>query len=243
MCNINVVRRPVTVRDDWHPIDSHDGVDAEFPRMADPKTNEQLRVRGIRLEWATVGWNLMEVFVTISLGIAARSIALVAFGLDSMVEIFASTVVIRNLSDVRYDPNDHRVHRSLRLISLAFWVLAGFLLVASIRSLIIASHPDHSPFGISYLAITAVVMFGLAKLKRTTANQMGSETLSAEASMTFLDGCLSSGILLALVLNSAFSWWWADACAAMVVAGFAAYEAIGHWRESAPHDDADHRPT
>jgi len=178
----------------------------------------------------------MEVVVTIALGIQARSLALIAFGSDSVIEIFASSVVIRNLSDRRRDPGDRRVHRSLRLIALAFWLLGGLLLMASIRGLVLASRPESSPLGIAYLAVTAVAMFGLAFLKQATARELKSETLSAEASMTFLDGCLSTGILIALVLNTALGWWWTDASAAMVVAGFAAFEGVQHWRESAPHD-------
>ncbi len=198
-----------------------------------------LRRRGIRLEWATNGWNLMEVVVTISLGVQARSLALVAFGLDSVVEIFTSTVVLRNLADRRVDPGDGRVHHSLRLIAVAFWALATFLCVASVRSLVVGSRPGSSPLGIGYLAVTAMAMFGLSILKRRTARQMGSETLRAEAAMTFLDGCLSSSILVALVLNAALGWWWTDAVAALAVAGFAAAEGIRHWHESAPHDRAD----
>lgn len=198
-------------------------------------TQESLRRQGVRLEWATNGWNLMEVVVTITLGVAAGSLALIAFGLDSVVEIFASTVVIRNLRDDRQDPGDRRVHRSLRLIAIAFWLLAAFLTVMSIRGLVRGDRPDSSPVGVVYLAVTALVMFGLSRLKRTTAEKMGSETLRAEAAMTFLDGCLSAGILTALVLNAEFGWWWADAAAALLVAVFAVNEGVGHWRESAPH--------
>jgi len=177
----------------------------------------------------------MEVVVTITLGVQARSLALVAFGLDSVVEIFASTVVIRNLSDQRTDPDDRRVHRSLRLIAVAFWILAAFLCAASIRGLLLANRPENSPLGIAYLAVTAVAMFSLSILKRRTASSMASETLAAEASMTFLDGCLSSSILVALVLNTTLGWWWTDALAALVVAGFAVAEGLRHWRDSVPH--------
>jgi hypothetical protein len=108
-----------------------------------------LRRRGLRLEWATNGWNAMEVVVTISLGVQAGSLALIAFGLDSIVEIFASTVVIRNLGDERRDPGDRRVHRSLRLIAVAFWVLAAFLVLISLRGCCAAiglrAHPSVSP--------------------------------------------------------------------------------------------------
>ena len=200
------------------------------------RTPEQLRRRGLRLEWATNGWNAMEVAVTITLGVQAGSLALIAFGLDSVVEIFASTVVIRNLHDERHDPGDRRVHRSLRLIAVAFWVLAMFLIVISVRGLVRGDRPDSSPLGIAYLALTAVAMFGLARLKRVTATDLGSEPLQAEAAMTFLDGCLSTGILTALVLNAWLGWWWTDAAAALLVAGFAINEGVEHWRESAPHD-------
>ena len=178
----------------------------------------------------------MEVVVTISLGVRAGSLALIAFGLDSVVEIFASTVVIRSLHDQRADPGDRRGHRALRLIAVAFWVLAAFLIAISVRGLIRGDRPDSSPLGIAYLAITAFIMFGLARLKRITAKDMMSEPLQAEAAMTFLDGCLSTGILIALVLNTALGWWWADAAAALLVAGFAVNEGLARWRESAPHD-------
>ena len=183
----------------------------------------------------------MEVVVTISLGLQAGSLALIAFGLDSVIEIFASTVVIRNLRDDRSDPGDRRVHRSLRLIAGAFWVLAAFLVVVSVRGLIRGDRPDSSPLGVAYLALTAVVMFGLARLKRTTAREFGSETLQAEAALTFLDGCLSTGILTALVLNAWLGWWWTDAAAALLVAGFAVKEGVDHWRESAPHERGTRR--
>jgi divalent metal cation (Fe/Co/Zn/Cd) transporter len=199
------------------------------------RTPEALRRRGVRLEWVTNGWNAMEVVVTIALGVQAGSLALIAFGLDSIIEIFASTVVIRNLRDDRLDPGDRRVHRSLRLIAVAFWLLAIFLAVMSTRALIRGDRPDDSPLGVAYLAVTAVVMFGLARLKRVTAAEAGNEPLAAEAGMTFLDGCLSTGILVALVLNAWLGWWWADAAAAFLVAGFATNEGVDRWRESAPH--------
>ena len=85
-------------------------------------------------------------------------------------------------------------------------------------------------------------MFGLARLKRVTAEEFGSETLQAEAAMTFLDGCLSVGILTALVLNAWLGWWWTDAAAALLVAGFAINEGVEHWRESAPHEEDSDGP-
>jgi divalent metal cation (Fe/Co/Zn/Cd) transporter len=203
------------------------------------RTAEDLRRRGLRLEWATNSWNAMEVVVTIALGVQAGSLALVAFGLDSVVEIFASTVVIRNLHDDRRDPGDRRVHRALRLIAAAFWALAVFLGVMSSRGLVLGDHPDSSPAGIAYMVVTAGVMFGLALLKRDTAEALGSEPLHAEAAMTFLDGCLSSSVLVALVLNAWLGWWWADPIAALLVAAAAINEGVDLWRESVPHAPGD----
>ena len=193
--------------------------------------HDRLLRRGIRLEWATTAWNALEVFVTISLGIAAQSLALVAFGLDSMIEVFASTVVIWHLREGR-DPAPHHTRLAFRLIAAAFVTLAGFLLVASTRSLILAVEPDESPVGIAYLAVTAVVMFSLAAVKRRTARRISSGPLEAEASMTFLDGCLCLGILTALGVNVLFGWWWADGLAALAVAAFAAREGLESWREA-----------
>jgi divalent metal cation (Fe/Co/Zn/Cd) transporter len=186
--------------------------------------HERLLRRGIRLEWATNAWNLMEVFITIGLGIAARSLALVAFGLDSMIEVFASMVVIWHL-EYGANPPVRRTRIALRLIAAAFIGLAAFLTVASVRSLVIGADPGDSPLGIAYMAVTAIVMFTLAAAKRRTARPLGSEPLEAEASMTFLDGCLCLGILAALAVNVAFGWWWADGLAALAVAGLAAREA------------------
>ena len=194
---------------------------------------------GLRLEWATNAWNAIEFVVTVSLGVQANSLALIAFGLDSLIEIFASTVVIRNLQDQRKDPGDRRIHRALRSIAVAFWALAAVLVAASVRALVRREHPASSPLGVAYLAIAAIAMFGLAGLKRSVALDLGSETVEAEAGMTFLDGCLSTSVLIALVLNTWFGWWWADAAAALVVAAAALYEGTTHWRESAPHVEED----
>lgn len=193
--------------------------------------HQRLLRRGIRLEWATTAWNAMEVVVTISLGVAARSLALVAFGLDSLIEVFASTVVIWHLRAGR-DPSPRRTRLAFRLIALAFFALAAFLLVASVRSLVLGVEPEESPLGVAYLGVTAVVMFTLAAAKRRTASRLGSGPLAAEASMTFLDGCLCVGILSALTVNMAFSWWWADGLAALAIAAFAAREGVESLEEA-----------
>jgi divalent metal cation (Fe/Co/Zn/Cd) transporter len=198
----------------------------------------RLRRRALRLEWATNAWNAMEVVVTAALGLIAGSLALIAFGLDSLVEVFASTVVIVHLRDTEPDVEHVRTHRSLRLIAGAFFALSLYLVVASIRSLAVGSQPGDSPWGVAYLAVTACVMLGLAILKHHVAREMNSEPLGREAAMTFLDAGLSTGILLALVANSALGWWWADAVAALGIGLFAAYAGVSSWRQAAPHEPA-----
>jgi divalent metal cation (Fe/Co/Zn/Cd) transporter len=185
--------------------------------------------RGRRLELATIGWNVMEVFVTVGLGVAAGSLALIAFGLDSLVEVFASVVVIWYISDHHAE---RRARSSLRLVALAFGGLGAYLLGASSYSLIQGDVAGSSPLGIAYLAITACVMFALALRKGSLARAARSEPLAAEAHLTFLDGCLATSILVALVLNAGWGVWWADPAAALLVALFCFREAAVNWSAS-----------
>src|SRR5262249_45258143 len=166
---------------------------------------------------------------TVGLGIAAASLALIAFGLDSLVEVFASAVVIWFIANHH---QERRTQRALRLVGGAFTVLAVYLVVASVYNLVQREAADSSPFGIAYLALTACVMFGLARVKRRVAAAARSEPLAAEARLTFLDGCLASGILIALVLNAVWGLWWTDPAAALLVAVFCAREAVDNWREA-----------
>jgi divalent metal cation (Fe/Co/Zn/Cd) transporter len=188
---------------------------------------------GRRLQWATIAWNCGEVVVTIWLGIAAGSLALIAFGLDSLVEVFASLVVIWHMSPGEQGHLPHRDRLALRLVGVAFIVLAAYLFIAGIRQLVSQALPDSSPLGIAYLFVTALVMFSLARWKRRVGTALNSEPFRAEASMTFLDGCLASSILAALALNLLLGWWWADPVAALLIGAVAAREARDSWREAA----------
>jgi len=174
------------------------------------------------LEWVTIGWNAVEVGVTIWLGVVAGSLALVAFGLDSLIEIFASVVVVWHLL------GDHRSRarsgRGLRLLAFAFFALAAVLAVGGVARLWSGAVPDESPLGIAYLAITVVVMFALARAKAAVGRAMGGGPLANEARVTYLDAALAAGILAALALNAVLDWWWADPIAALAVAVIAARE-------------------
>ncbi len=178
--------------------------------------------RALRLEWITIAWNAGEVFITVGAGIAAKSLALVAFGLDSCIEIFASLVVVWEL---RGDDEPRRTRRALRLVALAFAVLGVVLIGAALQAIVAERMPHESLFGIGYLAVTIVMMLTLATLKRRVGTQIDSHTVLAEARMTYLDAALAASILVALAVNVAAGWWWADALAGGAVGLVALSEA------------------
>jgi divalent metal cation (Fe/Co/Zn/Cd) transporter len=195
----------------------------------------RLQRRGLRLEYATIAWNLGEAVLTIALGAAAASLALIGFGTVSVVEVFASGVVVWHLLPGHEVDDAGRTRLALRLTAIAFGVLALVLAVSAVRDLVSGRVAGESPWGIAYLAVTALVMFGLAYAKRRTANALDSAPLRSEATMTFLDGILSTATLVGLALNAYAGWWWADPTAALIVALAAANEARENWEESAGH--------
>jgi divalent metal cation (Fe/Co/Zn/Cd) transporter len=177
--------------------------------------------RGFALEYATLGWNVVGIVV---LGVAAwsaRSVALAGFGLDSLIEIGASIVVVWDLSGSR---DEARQRRALRLIGVAFAALAAYLLVQSTVVLAIGHHPRHSPLGIAWTAATAAVMFTLAAGKARTGQALGNPVLSTEGRVTLIDGMLAGAVLLGLAVNAGLGWWWADPVAGYVLVFYAARE-------------------
>lgn len=205
--------------------------------MTDPSRTDFNR-RALQLEYATIGWNVGEAVLTIGLGIAAGSLALIGFGSDSIIEIFASLVVVWHLIPGHEYDHPERTALALRLVALAFAVLAVALVSLSIRDLLTQRQPDESPWGVAYLAVTALVMFALARSKHRLADRLDSAPLRSEASMTFLDGMLSAGTMLGLALNALLGWWWADPLAALMVGLVAANEARENWEEAGELLDA-----
>jgi divalent metal cation (Fe/Co/Zn/Cd) transporter len=188
-----------------------------------------LQRRALRLEWLTIAWNGVEFAVTVALGIAARSLALIGFGLDTLVELFASVVVVWHL---RGEDRPDRARRAHRLIAAAFAVIAVFLTLAAIRALIVGHEADESLPGIAYIALAAVAMFSLGIAKRRIADPLDDEVLRSEATMSILDGFLALSVLLGLVLNAWLDWWWSDPAATLVVAAFAFNEARENLEEA-----------
>ena len=199
--------------------------------MKEDDTRETLEARGLHLEYTTIAWNAVEMVIAIGLGIAAKSLALVAFGLDTMVELFASGVVVWHLHHPGRD-SDRTTAQALRLVGWAFFVLATVVTVGAIWALVTEATPDESPIGIAYLALTAVVMLSLGAAKRATGRRLGSEPLEAEARMSIIDAALALGVLIGLAANALFGWWWADPVAALLVAVAAAREGFENLEEA-----------
>lgn len=200
-------------------------------RVTEP-SRQQFQRRALVLEYSTIVWNLGEAVLTIGLGIAAASLALIGFGTDSIIEVFASLVVVWHIRPAHVADDPARTGRALRLVALAFAMLAIVLFLAAVRDLATGRRPGESPWGVGYLALTAVVMFGLAAAKRRLAQRLDSAPLHSEATMTFLDGSLAIGTAIGLLFNALWDWWWADPAAALLVALVAANEAQENWQEA-----------
>lgn len=185
----------------------------------------RLEHSGTWWEYATTAWNSLEAFVAIGTGVAAHSLGLVAFGLDSCIEVFASIVVLWHLAGATERDDPERTRRAMRLIGGAFGLLGLYLLASAVRGVAIHERPQSSVIGSSFMAATVVAMFVLAWGKRRTGIALGNRPLLANASMTFLDGCLAAGIFVALILDTTAGWWWTDPLAAGLVAVVALNEA------------------
>lgn len=186
-----------------------------------PAARAALLRRGFALEYATLGWNVVGIAVLAFAAVTARSVALAGFGLDSLIEIGASVVVVWELSGTGED----RQRRALRLIGGAFALLALYLLAQSTVVLAAGFHARHSDLGIAWTAVTAVAMFALAYGKARTGAALGNPVLATEGRVTTVDGILAAAVLLGLALNAAFGLWWADPLAGYVLVYYAAREA------------------
>jgi divalent metal cation (Fe/Co/Zn/Cd) transporter len=189
--------------------------------------SEELLRRGFVLEGITLAWNVVGVLILAVAAISARSVALGGFALDSLIEIGASSVVIWELSDT----SQERQHRALRFIGWAFFILAFYLAVQSTFVLIARFHPHHSPLGIVWTAMTAVVMFVLAAQKDRTGRALDNPVLRTEGRVTFVDALLATAVLAALLLNAVAGWWWADPLAGYVLLVYALKEGVGALRD------------
>jgi divalent metal cation (Fe/Co/Zn/Cd) transporter len=169
--------------------------------------------RGLLLEYITLSWNVVGVVIVVAAAFMARSVALAGFGLDSLIEIFASIVVVWQLLGI----HQQRERLALRLIGVAFFALALYILAQITVTLITQTRPSPSIAGIVWLAATFIAMLLLAYGKRETGKQLGNVVLMTEGHVTLIDGYLAGSVLIGLILNALFGLWWADLLASLVI--------------------------
>jgi divalent metal cation (Fe/Co/Zn/Cd) transporter len=176
--------------------------------------------RGVRLEGATLAWNVAGVMVLAWCALRARSVALAGFGLDSLIEILASIVVVWEL---RGDDLE-RSRRSLRLIGVSFAVVALYLLVQGVVVLASHYHAGNSDLGLVWTGLTAIVMLWLSQKKGHAGRELDNAVLTSEARVTFIDSVLAASVFLGVGLHALFGWWWADPLAGFVLVVYALHE-------------------
>jgi divalent metal cation (Fe/Co/Zn/Cd) transporter len=180
------------------------------------KAKEYLRRRAIRLEWLTIVWNSAEAIIALVAGWLAGSIALVGFGLDSVIETAAGVALLWRLRQ-RGELESRAESRALRVVGWTFFALAAYVSFESARDLWQHLAPQESLVGIFLAAVSLVVMPLLGAAKRRVACTMGSRALAADAMETWLCAYLSFALLLGLALNAWLGWWWADPVAALAM--------------------------
>lgn len=200
---------------------------------------ESLRQRAIRLEYFTVGWNIVEAAVALAAGGVASSTALIGFGLDSIVETSSGVALLWRFKQRRLD--DHKAEsRATRLVALTFFALAAYVGYESGADLWLRRTPEFSLPGTILASLSLIVMPVLGMAKRRLARRLQSRALAADGMETLLCAYLSATLLVGLGMNGLFGWWWADPLAGLVIAGFMVREGLETWRsESCGCKDED----
>jgi divalent metal cation (Fe/Co/Zn/Cd) transporter len=211
---------------------------------------DRKRILERRIRWivaATISYNVVEAIVAIAAGTVASSAALIAFGLDSTIEVLSAAAVAWQFT--RRDP-ERWEKPTLRVIAVAFFALAAYVTASSLLALITRVDVEPSPLGILITAVSVIMMPLLSYAERRTGRELGSATAVADSMQTLICTYLSAAVLAGLILNGLFGWWWADPIAGLVIAGFAVREGREAWRgdscatsvgmlldEQADHDD------
>lgn len=180
--------------------------------------------RGLSLEYATLAWNVVGVVVLAVAATRARSVALAGFGLDSLIEILASAIVVWQLKG-----DERRQRPALRLIAVAFVLLAAYIAVQAGFSLSSGAHPSPSALGVLWLVLTVAAMFALATGKRATGRRLGNPVLVSEAGVTMVDAYLAAAVLVGVTLNTLLGWWWADPVSSLIIVFYGVKEAREAW--------------
>ncbi len=196
--------------------------------------------RAFLLEYFTISWNVLEGIISVAAGIAAGSIALVGFGLDSFIEVTAGAVIIWRFRQhgLGEEIETAADRRAVLIVGATFLLLAAYVLFESSRKLLLQEYPEESTLGIIVTAVSLVIMPGLAYLKRTTAIRLGSDALMADAKETLACSYLSLAVLIGLAANAMFGWWWADPLAGLAIVYWLAREGLEAINEAREGENA-----
>jgi divalent metal cation (Fe/Co/Zn/Cd) transporter len=214
-------------------LDARPGLDATiYPVQVVLSAERQRQLqKGLWLEYFTVAWNVLEAVVGLTAGFVAGSVALVGFALDSIVEASSGSILVWRL---RAESHGGRAvedveRKAIRLVAWAFFALAAYVGGRSLLDLISGSRPEESLPGIVLALVSLIVMPVLAWQKNRVARRLDSRALQADSTQTSLCTYLSAFLLLGLLTNAMFGWWWADPVAGLAIAGFAAKEGRELW--------------
>ena len=192
-----------------------------------PDRRAVLRRRVRLLVAATISYNVVEAIVALIAGTIASSVALIGFGLDSVIEVSSAAAVAWQFAGS--DPQ-RRERTALRVIAWSFFALAAYVAVEAVRALLGAGEAERSTVGIVLVAVSVVVMPFLSLAQRRAGRELGSASAVADSKQTLLCTYLSAAVLVGLVLNAGLGWWWADPVAALVLAALAVKEGRAAWR-------------
>ena len=187
-----------------------------------------LHRRALRLEWLTTSWNVAEAVIAIASGAVAGSTALIAFGIDSLIEVSSAAVVLWRLlttgADATEEQQEHADRRAHFLVGLTFYLLAAYVTVDAGLAIVRRDVPASAPVGIALAAASLLVMPLLAYAKQRTGREMGSKALQADARETWLCAYLSATLLIGLGLNAWLGWWWADPVGGLAMVPFMVWQ-------------------
>lgn len=204
-------------------------------------TRQAIVDRGLRLEYLTIGWNSLEALVGIGSGLVAGSIALVGFGLDSVIEVSSGAALLWRLSGDRDTKNRERSERlALRLVGASFLALAAYVAYDGASALVRRETPKESIVGIVLAAVSLIAMPLLARAKRVVARGLDSGAMRADSRQTDFCAYLSAILLAGLGLNALLGWWWADPAAALLMVPLIAREGIEAVQGKTCGDDSCH---
>ena len=192
----------------------------------DQTRRQQLGRRAQMLAGASVAYNVIEAIIAISAGLAAGSVALIGFGLDSIVEVSSGLII---LWQFRHKVPETRERQALRLMALSFFALAAYVSIESVRALVAGEQPQSSPVGIGLAIASLMIMPFLSWAQRQTGKRLGSNAVVADSTQTLLCTYLSAVLLIGLVLNATLGWAWADPLAGLVIAAVAVKEGREAW--------------